>query len=125
MKTAKTKTAKPKKLKTAKAKKQSPKLHIQFAPEGGYTSTFHHSDGRKTVKVCPPQGAPAKAKPNFERNYNQQCNNLGWFLRTVAQVDPDAELSDILMDVECWPAILEAMLEDHGENATLADFDLE
>lgn len=117
MKTAKTKTAK-----TAKAKKQSPKLHIQFTPEGGYTSTFHHSDGRKTVKTCPPQEA-AKPKPKFE-DYDEG-GDLGWYLRTIAKQAPSEKLSDILMDVECWPAILEAMLEVHGENATLSDFDLE
>jgi len=115
MKTAKTKTA--------KAKKQSPRLHIQFTPERGYTSTFHHSDGRKTVKKCPPQAASAKRKPKFEPY--DQGGDLGWFLRTVAEVCPDAELSDILMDVECWPTALEAMLEDHGDNAKLSDFDLE
>lgn len=111
------------KSKNTKAKKQSPKLHIQFAPEGGYTSTFHHSNGKKTVKTCPPQETAAKAKPKFE-DYDQG-GDLGWYLRTIAKQAPDENLSEILSDVECWPAILEAMLEDHGENAALSDFDLE
>ena len=111
------------KTRTAKVKKQSPKLVLTFPPEGGYTSTFHHSDGRKTVKTAAPQETSVKLKPKFE-GYDDG-GDLGWFLRTVAKQSPDQELADILMDVECWPAALEAMMDDHGKNVKLSDFDLE
>ena len=107
--------------KTAKAKRQSPKLVLKFPPEGGYTSTFHHSDGRKTAKTAAPQ--KKSVKPRIE-DYDQG-GNLGWYLRTVAKQSPNDELSDILMDVGDWPAILEAMIDNHGENAKLSDFDPE
>lgn len=110
------------KTKTTTAKKRSPKLVVNVPREGSYTSTFHHSDGSKTVKTAAPQEA-AKPKPKFEAY--DQGSDLGWYLRTVAKHSPDEELADILMDVSDWPAILEAMMEDHGENVTLSAFDLE
>lgn len=102
--------------------KSLPKLTVNFTPGRGYTSTFQHSDGRKTVKTSAPKKAAPKSKPKFEEY--DSGGDLGWYLRTVAKELPDEKLSYILMDVCDWQEVLEAMIQDHGEDAKLSDFDL-